>query len=52
MNKHDTLIDQIDNWTQDVLSRQDKLQAWIKSTQTTNDAHKDAVIDDLLGETK
>lgn len=52
MNETDTLIDKIDSWTQDVLSRQDKLQAWIKSTQSTNNAHKEAVIDELLGESK
>lgn len=52
MNETDTLIDKIDSWTQDVFSRKDKLQAWIDSTQSTNNAHKEAVIDDLLGESK
>ena len=47
----DLLIERIDSWTQDIHSRQDKLQAWIEATQSTKNAHKEAVIDDLLGET-
>lgn len=51
MNETDTLIKRIDNWTQDVLADELKMAAWVADCQSTNDAHKDAVIDDLLGET-
>lgn len=52
MNKHDTLINKIDSWTQDVLNDELKMAAWVAACQSTNDAHKDAVIDELLGEYK
>lgn len=51
MNEHDTLINKIDSWTQDVLNDDLKMAAWVAACQSTNNAHKDAVIDDLLGET-
>ena len=50
MNETDTLINKIDSWTADVLADDLKMAAWVAACQSTNDAHKDAVIDDLLGE--
>lgn len=50
MNETDTLINRIDSWTADVLADDLKMAAWVAACQSTNDAHKDAVIDDLLGE--
>ena len=56
MNDDDTLINRIDSWTQDVLHNPDKLLnayiRYIESTESTANKHKEAVIDDLLGETK
>ena len=50
MNETDTLINKIDSWTADVLADECKMAAWVAACQSTNNAHKEAVIDDLLGE--
>ena len=50
MNETDTLINKIDSWTADVLADECKIAAWVAACQSTNNAHKEAVIDDLLGE--
>ncbi len=52
MNDDDTLLGRINNWTQTVWRKQEQLNAYIEATQSTDDAHKEAVIDDLLGESK
>jgi len=52
MNDDDTLINRIDSWTQEVFEFDDELKmaAWVAACKSTNNAHKDAVIDDLLGD--
>jgi hypothetical protein len=52
MNDDDTLLGRINNWTQTVLRKQEHLNAYIEATQSTNNAQKEALIDDLLGESK
>lgn len=49
---NDSLSQRIISWTSDVLSSQDKLQAWIDSTESTANAKKEAALDELFGETK
>ena len=54
MNKHDTLIERIDSWTQEVFEFDDELKmaAWVAACKSTKQAHKDALLDELFGETK
>lgn len=52
MNDDDTLLGRINNWTQNVFSKQEKLEAWIDATKSTTNAIRQKIIDDLLGETK
>jgi hypothetical protein len=49
---NDSLSQRIISWTSDVLSSQDKLQAWIDSTESTANAKKEAALDELFGESK
>lgn len=49
---NDSLVQRIKSWTSDILNNPGKLNAYIDATESTANAHKDAVIDELLGETK
>ena len=49
---NDSLVQRIKSWTSDVFHNPGKLNAYIDATESTANKHKEAVIDDLLGETK
>lgn len=51
-NYYQSLARYIDSWTQEVISNPDKLNAWIDSTESTKQARKDALLDELFGEEK
>ena len=47
---NDSLVQRIKSWTSDILNNPGKLNAYIDATESTANKHKEAVIDDLLGE--